>query len=436
MCKTVAFPVELKLRIGKALAHAYNGDGLALDLMGQLERTATSEKEFLTKASQLFTYASKEPKRIDDAKEKGDDSAVLFEEALSSVPVNELMVKEFLDSDLKLKRKYNEQSSISDEEDEGVFYNAKRFEPSIKHQSPGQMNKSKKIIRKKSVSFDESLEKICEIPPKECTWPYGSLYGDELPQVFSEFSALYEYDTYKQMESRNDTDTENGGNDCSGFNEERNEIENVNSGIVNNVKLGNDDIGSSNNNNNNDSENECFDVENFDYEKALGKGLLLKCGRIAKIVSATSSSLCAKIFVRFNSLFDKLNDVQKNYEIRPTDLIETDIYEQIDFSTVVSEVNIACVDAKDNDNTKSQDRSIPQYHYVWYFHSQKEKLVPYPLTGRQVRVYWPEDDQHYLAKITDISKKDGKFCLEYDIDGSVEYLNIVQLKEEESLQFI
>eukprot|EP00122_Pirum_gemmata_P006682 Pgem_evm1s6114 len=355
MCKNSPLSVDLKVRIGKALGIAYDS-GLALELIGQLESGSKSEKDFLSKASQVLVYASGKSNFIEDAK-------ALYQDAINSAQVDSHMVDDFLETDFQLKRRASESGSSSEEDDEGVYFNNKRF----RRTTPLKMN------RRKSVSFnDRNLEKICEIPSKEITWPYGSLYGDATPRVFTEFSNLYQYDTYKKNEYKNE---------------------------------------------------DTFDPTTFDKEKSLGKGLLLDCGRIAKVVSATSTHMCAKMFVSFSNINEKLCKTQQQYNLRPNDYIETDTYETIDLNNVVAQVNITCVDSKDNDNN-NDDKNIKQFHYAWYFNSIRERLVPYPLVGRSVRVYWPEDKQHYLAKIASISKDDGKFCLEYDIDNSLEYLNI------------
>ncbi len=54
-------------------------------------------------------------------------------------------------------------------------------------------SKSKRKRIQKSVSFSNLLLKVEDIPPKEETWPYGSLYGEVEPVAHSEYKKLYNY---------------------------------------------------------------------------------------------------------------------------------------------------------------------------------------------------------------------------------------------------
>jgi len=277
------------------------------------------------------------------------------------------------------------------------------------------VGKRRRLERRKSVRFadeeDSELECVYPIPVKEETWPYGSLSGDSVPKAFPEFDHLYGQ-TMKaskdMLDSKNFVGSENDeptANDLA-----------------------------------------CFD----NLKECVGMAFLMMDGSIARGVCATSQGLWGKLFMRYETLLDKgLLDPESTKGMRPADYLETDSYKQVHRSEVASVCRILCVDAdlppeKDDDSTLASltgsdptynGKSMKTFFYSWYCCLSSRTAYPYlSEESRAVRVFWPEDRRWYLGGLEGV--EGGCHRVVYDCDGSVEVVNLLQLREQGCLQFI
>lgn len=282
------------------------------------------------------------------------------------------------------------------------------------------------IERRKSVRFadeaDAALELVYPIPVKEETWPYGSLTGESYPKAFPEFDHLYGDCVATTLAAAAAKASPASSLDLSGF-------------------QGADAEAAA------DDELSCFN----DIKSCVGMAFLMMDGSIARGVCATSSGLWGKKFVRHEALVEAgLLPADAYPGLRPADYLETDMYVQINKGEVASVCRVICADVdlpapregEDSGVLPSLTKSSPThkgkpiktFFYSWYFCHSARTAHPY-LAGesRAVSVFWPEDRKWYSGVLD--GTEGGLHRVVYDVDGSEEYVNLLQLREQGCLSF-
>lgn len=279
------------------------------------------------------------------------------------------------------------------------------------------VRKKRFLERRKSVRFadevDSELECVYPIPVKEETWPYGSLSGEAMPKAFPEFHHLYNTAVAKALDYNGFVSAAGAGDDTTSS-----EV---------------DDLA-------------CFD----DLRSCVGLSFLMMDGSITRAVCATSRGLWGKKFVRHEALVDLgFLDGQSTAGVRPADYLETDMYVCIDRSQVASVCRILCADgdlskAAPLDGTlteltatlpKHNGKQLKAFFYSWYFCQTAKDVHPYLSEGdRNVSVFWPEDRKWYEGRLD--GARAGLHRVVYDCDGSEEYVNLLQLREQGCLMFV
>lgn len=271
------------------------------------------------------------------------------------------------------------------------------------------------IERRKSVRFadeaDSELECVYPIPVKEETWPYGSLSGENFPKAFPEFDHLYGDVAKKQPTSS------------------------LNLGLFEATDMPEDD------------DLDCFN----DIKACVGMAFLMMDGSIARGVCATSKGLWGKKFVRQETLSEGGHLDAAAYEgLRPADYIETDMYVEIKKGDVASVCRVISVDA-DMPSTTDGDggvlsaltrtspmhkgKAIKTFFYSWYFCQSSRTAHPYLASdNRAVSVFWPADRHWYTGVLDGV--EGGMHRVVYDVDGSIELVNLLQLREQGCLNFL
>eukprot|EP00121_Abeoforma_whisleri_P013483 Awhi_evm1s12439 len=90
MCQMNNISLDVKLKIGKALASVCDSDGLAIELVKHLEDKASSEHDFITKASQLFAFAEKDPFSLESVKKSEMTTSTLYKKAIADISLEEV----------------------------------------------------------------------------------------------------------------------------------------------------------------------------------------------------------------------------------------------------------------------------------------------------------------------------------------------------------
>jgi len=281
--------------------------------------------------------------------------------------------------------------------------------PNLKRQS---------LERRKSVRFadeaDAELECVYPIPVKEETWPYGSLSGEDFPKAFPEFDHLY-------------------GDCITAHGKKASSLDLSQFVSADSASIVDDDLA-------------CFD----DLKSCVGMAFLMMDGSITRGVCATSRGLWGKKFMRQEALVEsKMLDGAKYEGLRPADYLETDVYVQITRSEVASVCRVVCVDVdlpdieRENDVLPTLTRSSPThkckpiktFFYSWYFNQSSRTAHPYLASEkRTVSVFWPADRQWYEGVLDGV--KSGLHRVVYDCDGSMEMVNLLQLREHGCLSFL
>jgi hypothetical protein len=262
--------------------------------------------------------------------------------------------------------------------------------------------------RRRSVRFadeiDSALEIVYDIPKKEFTWPYGSISGDSFPQAFSEYAHLYAKDV-----------------DCSQF-------------------VASTDVQPAA-----DADLDCFN----DIRSCVGKSFLMMDGSVVRGVCATSRGLYGKQFVKLEALVEQGDVAAPLAGLRPADYIETDHYVQIKRDEVASICRMLCVDndlatSAPKDSTLDSltatesthnGKKLKVFFYSWYCCTAKRSAHPYLADGsRRVSIFWPEDRTWYDGVLENVV--DGLHIVVYDVDRSVEHVNLLQLREQGCLLFL
>merc|ERR1719198_876557 len=296
-------------------------------------------------------------------------------------------------------------SSISEPDMRKVGVTTTVSTPNKNKVSFGHSNSSKKLCRRKSIVFNEKgLEKVFEIPPKEETWPYGSLRGECEPRHFEEFQTLYEYEVNSSDDQDNypefvdsesddsdmeieidfvscDTSANNNNDDSNLVNHSSNNNSSANTVLPKSSIFSNN--GTSNNSNNNNNTNNGSSIQNNGNNKnnvivaasqnsansissdernvrdKLGKCYKLKGGQIVKITAISEKFMHGKIYMEYQALQKQLLQQKEKLllssagqclieqlntlDIDPTEYIETDQYSKIESSMIICEVTMSSV---------------------------------------------------------------------------------------------
>eukprot|EP00123_Amoebidium_parasiticum_P021137 comp6215_c0_seq1/m.2046 comp6215_c0_seq1/g.2046 ORF comp6215_c0_seq1/g.2046 comp6215_c0_seq1/m.2046 type:complete len:218 (-) comp6215_c0_seq1:558-1211(-) len=185
--------------------------------------------------------------------------------------------------------------------------------------------------------------------------------------------------------------------------------------------------------------------------ECIGKSFVLTDGAAARVVSVCGDRMWGKLFLSYLTLENELASTpaakrrkvgdgegfRKLTHVRPSDLVETDDYREIKREYVVEECRIVCVDDPFiKQEMEEKGTTLKTFFFSWYFCRRTETLYPYDFRGRAVRVLWPEDKKQYSGVIRDVSREDGRYCIQYDVDKTQEWVNLVSLREQNSLEFV
>eukprot|EP01135_Chromosphaera_perkinsii_P005360 Nk52_evm41s343 gene=Nk52_evmTU41s343 len=195
--------------------------------------------------------------------------------------------------------------------------------------------------------------------------------------------------------------------------------------------------------------------------KCMGKSFLLKDDSVVKVVLVCRDTIFGKIFTRLGKLTsntEKAQPATKANSLPKTlaeelealhgsdgdELVETDRYVKINKSDVISECRIAYVedticnetDSETGGDFRDPPVKVQNFYYAWYYNTSQKKLIPYDLVSKSLKIYWPADKTSYRAKVTNVDYEHQKFCVCYELDSSVEWISLAQLRERNEIAFV
>jgi len=415
---------KTKYRICDELNGVFENNGLAEDLVSDLYENSNSLEDFLEKAGKLYLLGkSFKKEELGKVKEEGESYVQRLVRKTFQMPVVSNKFRNLHQCSKSLSYEFGDlKKGPSPLKRRGAV----KCEVDVDHHlaEDDSIPEAKRSNLCKTVSFNNLLEEVYDIPPKEETWPYGSLYGEMEPVAFSEYKKLYDYDT-------NNNDDKSKGEDCD--EEEEGDSDFDLSDSSDSEVDGDDDAECTNN-----DDTEVNDYKKLEVSKCLGKAYLLKNGHLVQIVSvlASKNQMWGKVFMRFEEMHDKLVDEQKHFRLSEEDYIETDVYDQVDPSSIVSQCFIKNVCSNNNNPQNNSKEKLKVFLFMWYYCTNQKKLYPYPLY-KKVRVFWPADQQYYVALAdTSLINEKGQVCLNYEVDNSIEYVDLVKITQEKNLEII
>ena len=192
--------------------------------------------------------------------------------------------------------------------------------------------------------------------------------------------------------------------------------------------------------------------------KCMGKSFLLKDDSVVKVVLICADTMYGKVFTRLGKLTGRslLPDAPRTHpstiaeELEALhgsdndELVETDKYVKVNQNDIISECRIAyveetiCNESKTDSSADFRDPpvKVQNFYYAWYYNTRSEKIIPYDLVGKSLKIYWPADRTSYKAKITNVDCDTQKFCVSYLLDGSVEWISLAKLRERNEIAFL